>query len=127
MKRSGRATATSKTRAMNASTSSSETVSPLDRALEELRARAETLVPEEAKKAATRTAYASSAGLRFAFFLAQSVAVSRETDGRDLDVVAIGSAVARVRDSGWARPALIVLPPRRSPLPGAREPEQNRP
>ena len=95
MKRSGRATATSKTRAMNASTSSSETVSPLDRALEELRARAETLVPEEAKKAATRTAYASSAGLRFAFFLAQSVAVSRETDGRDLDVVAIGSAVAR--------------------------------
>merc|ERR1712216_1065074 len=65
MKRSGRATATSKTRAMNASTS--ETVSPLDRALEELRARAETLVPEEAKKAAMRTAYASSAGLRFAF------------------------------------------------------------
>ena len=96
MKRSGRATATTKTRAMNASTSSSETMSPLERALEELRARADALVPEEAKKAATRTAYASSAGLRFAFFLAQSVAVSRETDGRDLDVVAIGSAVARV-------------------------------
>jgi len=108
---------TTVTRAMNASapamgsSSSSSSPPPLARALEELRARVDELLPEEAKKAATRTAYTSSAGLRFAFFLAQGVANSRETDGRDLDVVAIAQAVARVvmnEDRGSAETAPIV-------------------
>ena len=87
------------TNAMNTSTPTSMTSSDprdaLRNALEELRARIDDVLPEEAKKAAVRTAYTSSAGLRFAFFLSQGVLSSRNTDGRDLDVAAIAQTVAR--------------------------------
>ena len=82
-------------------TSALDTSAPASRAnplsfLEDLRTRIEDALPEEAKKAALRAAYTSSAGLRFAFFLSQGVANSRGTDGRDIDVGAIAQAVARV-------------------------------
>lgn len=72
---------------------------PLDAlrvAIDALRSRVSELLPSEATRAATRAAYASSASLRFAFFLSQAVANSRATDARDLDVGAIAQAVGRV-------------------------------
>ena len=78
MKRSGRATATSKTRAMNASTSSSETVSARSRSGRAARC-AETLVPEEAKK--VREDGVRSAGWYWRSSWPKRAA-SRETDGR---------------------------------------------
>ena len=80
---------------------------PLDalrRAVDDARARVDDVVPREVSRAATRAAYASSASLRFAFFLSQAVANSRATEARDVDVGAIARMVARVvSGSGDAR------------------------
>ena len=95
-RRHGRSSTTCR-RATNASSPAVD--APADafrRALEDLRARVNDALPVEARSAATRAAYASSASLRFAFFLSQVVSNSRETDARDLDVAAIAQVVGRV-------------------------------
>jgi len=71
-------------------------VASADDVWQDVRKRFESLLPVEAKTAAIRAAYTASIGVRFAFFLSTGVATSRATDGRDLDVGAIASAVARV-------------------------------